>query len=81
MYTKQTKKKKETQQYNFSNVQKDRVMGQLRQHRFKGMSDTIALHVFCNQAVKTVFKKTDHKPDGGQIVKISKRAKIRNRYN
>ena len=46
-------------------------MDQFRLHRFKGMSVTAALHIFCNQG-QNVSQSIGHNPGGGQNVKSHK---------
>ena len=43
-------------------------IGQYSLYQCIGMSGTLALHVFCNQASKLCYKKIGHEPSGGQIV-------------
>ena len=53
---------------------RSQVMRQFRLYRLKGMLVAVALHIFRNHGawVKTVFRKSGHKADGGQIVKSYK---------
>ena len=47
---------------------KSQVMGQFRLHRLKGMSDTAALHIVCNEGFNLCSRKLAINQMGGKIV-------------